>query len=105
MQNLAPGAPAVPHLGQAAGRSDAPHSLQNFAPAGTGALHFGHGLAAGAAGCGAAGAWPGCSDGVSALPITAPRLMPTPRPTPAPARPPLPDFAASSSASAALKRV
>src|SRR4051794_40753217 len=99
MQNFAPGVGAVPHFGQAAGRSDVPHSLQNFAPAGRVALHLGHGFvcAVGAA----AGAWPGCKDGASALPITAPRLIPTPRPTPAPARPLL-DFAASCSASAAL---
>ena len=32
MQNFAPGVGAVPHLGQVAGRNDAPHSLQNFAP-------------------------------------------------------------------------
>src|SRR3954470_23007782 len=104
MQNFAPDVGVVPHFGQTAGRSDVPDSLQNFAPAGNSALHLGHGLVC-AAGCGATGAWLGCNEGASALPITAPRLMPTPRPTPAPAIPPPPDFAASSSASAALKRV
>src|SRR5262249_40689706 len=103
MQNLAPGAPTAPHFGQAAGSSDAPHSLQNFAPTGTAALHFGHGLVCAAGGL--VGAWLGCEDGASAPPISAPKFMPTPRPTPAPASPPPPVFAASSSASAALKRV
>src|SRR5690349_2881616 len=107
MQNFAPGWTAFPHFGHVAGLSEAPHSLQNFAPAVTAVWQRGHVCvcAAGAwLGC-AAGAWPGCNDGASALPMIDPRLMPAPKPTPAPARLFPPAFAASSSASAALKRV
>ena len=44
MQNFAPACAGVPHFGQAAGRSDAPHSLQNLAPADHGGAALGAGL-------------------------------------------------------------
>src|SRR5689334_9836785 len=104
MQNLAPGCTGVLHFGQTGALIEAPHSLQNLALATTLVPHCGQCLAAGWP-AGGAGAGLGCSEGVSALPITAPRFTPTPRPTPAPARLLPPALAASSSASAALKRV